>query len=82
MRDATREDVTANDIEGNSLDKLLNKPAIRKPAAQKIYKTAGGSPEEPLKDAAASTPLRMIQRLRKKTRKASEPDFCDLYPYF
>ena len=85
LRDAAREDVTANDTKGNSPDKSLNEPAIKKSAAQMIYETAGGSPEEPLKDAAAlndvaaNTHLRRTQRLRKKTRKASEPDFCDLY---
>ena len=88
MRDATHKDVTANNIEGNNPDKSLNEPAIKRSAAQKIYKTAGGSPDELLKDAAslkdvaANTPLRRTQRLRKKTRKAAEPDFCDLYPYF
>ena len=51
--DASQEDVTANDTECNSSYELLKEPAIEKSAVEEIYETAGGSPEEPLRDTAA-----------------------------
>ena len=85
-RDNGQENVTANNTKGDSPDESLKEPGIKKSAAEKIYETAGENPKELLKDAAtledvaANTPLMRTQRFRKKTRKASELDFCDLHP--
>ena len=83
-RDAAQEDVTVKDTKGDSPDELLKEPATKRSASEKIYETTGGNPEGPLRDTAAledvaaNTPLRRTQRFRKKTKKASELDFCDL----
>ena len=42
-RDA-KEDVTADNIKGNSPDELMKEPAFEKSAAEKIYETACGNP--------------------------------------
>ena len=68
---AALEDVTAEDAGDHSQGDIVAGNA------------AGSNPKEldreaGLEDAATNTPLRRTQRFRKKTKKASELDLCDL----